>query len=183
MSSEDKGVVVWMTGLSGAGKTTISTRLREILVEEYGRRVEVMDGDEIRKGLSADLGFSKEDRSTHAQRVQFVSKLLSRNGVIVLVALISPYAEFRQRVREDIEDFIEVFVDTPLETCIERDPKGLYKKALAGEIKDMTGLDDPYEPPTDPELVVKTEECDVEGAARQIIEELERRGYLNGTSV
>jgi adenylylsulfate kinase len=171
-----------MTGLSGAGKTTVAMRLREMLEQDRGRRVEVMDGDEIRKGLSSDLGFSKEDRSQHAQRVQFVSKLLARNGVIVLVALISPYVEFRERVREDIDDFLEVFIDTSLETCIERDPKGLYAKALAGEIKDMTGLDDPYEAPENAEIVVKTETCDVTEAAMQVINELEARGYLNGAS-
>lgn len=180
-SNNHNGVVVWMTGLSGAGKTTIAMRLREIL-EERDRRVEVMDGDEIRKGLSSDLGFSKEDRDQHAQRVQFVSKLLARNGVIVLVALISPYREFRHRVRADISDFLEVFIDTSLDTCIERDPKGLYAKALAGEIKDMTGLDDPYEEPETPEIRVKTETCDVDEAAMQIVRELEERGYLAATS-
>lgn len=177
MSERDSGCVVWMTGLPGAGKTTIAERLAEIL-RDRGRRVEIMDGDEIRRGLSADLGFSKEDRSRHADRVGFVSKLLSRNGVVVLVALISPYREFRARVREDIPEFVEVYVDAPLEVCIARDPKGLYAKALAGEISDLTGIQDPYEAPESPEVRVSTDRLSVDECCSAIVEQLAELGHV-----
>lgn len=138
-----------------------------------------MDGDEIRLGLSADLGFTKEDRQEHARRVVFVSKLLARNGVAVSVALISPYRAFREHAREEIPNFVEVFVKTPLDVCIERDPKGLYKKALKGEITDLTGLQDPYEEPLDPELIIDTTQGTPNDAARMIIGKLEEIGYLS----
>src|SRR3990172_9725702 len=128
----EKGFVVWLTGIQGAGKTTIG----DILIDRLrgmGHRVESLDGDEVRRNLSPDLGFSKEDRETHARRVAYVSKLLARNGVAVIVALISPYRSFRAHVRSQIDDFVEVYVDASVEECIRRDPKGLYKKALAGE--------------------------------------------------
>jgi adenylyl-sulfate kinase len=166
-----------MTGLPGSGKTTIALEVERRL-KGMGRNVEILDGDEVRKGLSSDLGFSKEDRQQHAKRVTFVAKVLSRNDVIVLVGLISPFRAFRQFAREEIGDFIEVFVDTSLDECIRRDPKGLYKKALDGEIKDLTGLQDPYEAPLEPELTVPTEEVTVDGAADLVIGTLEKMGYL-----
>lgn len=175
--SENKGVTVWMTGLPGSGKTTIALEVERRL-REMGRNVEILDGDEVRKGLSSDLGFSKEDRQRHAKRVTFVAKVLTRNGVIVLVGLISPFRAFRQYAREEIGEFIETFVDTSLEECIERDPKGLYKLAQAGEIKDLTGLQDPYEAPEDPELVIPTEGISVEEAADMVMDQLRARGYL-----
>lgn len=175
--SETRGCTVWMTGLPGSGKTTIALEVERRL-EELGRNVEILDGDEVRKGLSSDLGFSKEDRQQHARRVTFVSKVLSRNGVIVLVGLISPFRDFRAYAREEIGDFLEVFVDTSLDECINRDPKGLYKKALAGEIKDLTGLQDPYEPPLDPELHIRTEECTIDEAAGMVMDILRDHGYL-----
>jgi len=166
-----------MTGLPGSGKTTIANEVERRL-KEMGRNVEILDGDEVRKGLSSDLGFSKEDRQQHARRVTYVAKVLSRNGVVVLVGLISPFRAFRQYAREEIGDFLEVYVDTSLDECIKRDPKGLYKKALAGEIKDLTGLQDPYEPPEDPELVIPTEDVTVDQAADMVMDTLRAHSYL-----
>lgn len=175
--NKTRGVTVWMTGLPGSGKTTIADEVERRL-KEMGRNVEILDGDEVRKGLSSDLGFSKEDRQQHAKRVTYVAKVLSRNGVIVLVGLISPFRAFRQYAREEIGDFIEVYVDTSLDECIRRDPKGLYKKALAGEIKDLTGLQDPYEPPEEPELVIPTEDVSVDQAADMVMDALRANHYL-----
>jgi adenylyl-sulfate kinase len=166
-----------MTGLPGSGKTTIALELERRL-REMGRNVEILDGDEVRKGLSSDLGFSKEDRQRHAKRVTYVAKVLTRNDVIVLVGLISPFRAFRQYAREEIGDFIEVFVDTSLEECMNRDPKGLYKLAQEGKIKDLTGLQDPYEAPEDPELVIPTEEVTVEEAADMVMDQLVAMEYL-----
>ena len=166
-----------MTGLPGSGKTTIALEVERRL-REVGRNVEILDGDEVRKGLSSDLGFSKEDRQRHAKRVTYVAKVLTRNEVIVLVGLISPFRAFRQYARDEIGDFIEVFVDTSLDECIQRDPKGLYKLAMDGKIKDLTGLQDPYEPPEDPELVIPTEDVSVEEAADMVMDQLRTRAYL-----
>jgi adenylylsulfate kinase len=174
----DKGFVVWLTGLPASGKTTIARELEDEL-RGKGLRVEVMDGDEVRKGLSRDLGFSKEDREIHAMRVAYVSKLLSRNGVAVIVALISPYRSFRQAIREDIEDFIEVFVRCPVDECAKRDPKGLYAKAFAGEVKDFTGVDDPYEDPDNPELVLDTCAEETAESVNKVLDWLGEKGYLN----
>ena len=175
--SETRGVTVWMTGLPGSGKTTIALVLEKKL-RAMGRNIEILDGDEVRKGLSSDLGFSKEDRQRHAKRVTYVAKVLTRNEVIVLVGLISPFRAFRQYARDEIGEFIEVFVDTSLEECIERDPKGLYKMAMDGQIKDLTGLQDPYEAPEDPELVIPTEDVTVEKAADMVMDQLRTQGYL-----
>jgi adenylyl-sulfate kinase len=166
-----------MTGLPGSGKTTIALELEKKL-RAMGRNIEILDGDEVRKGLSSDLGFSKEDRQRHAKRVTYVAKVLTRNEVIVLVGLISPFRAFRQYARDEIGEFIEVFVDTSLEECIERDPKGLYKMAMDGKIKDLTGLQDPYEAPEDPELVIPTEDVTVEQAADMVMDQLRTQGYL-----
>lgn len=166
-----------MTGLPGSGKTTIALEVEKKL-RAMGRNIEILDGDEVRKGLSSDLGFSKEDRQRHAKRVTYVAKVLTRNEVIVLVGLISPFRAFRQYARDEIGEFIEVFVDTSLEECIERDPKGLYKLAMDGQIKDLTGLQDPYEAPEDPELVIPTEDVTVEQAADMVMDQLRTQGYL-----
>ena len=166
-----------MTGLPGSGKTTIALEVEKKL-RAMGRNIEILDGDEVRKGLSSDLGFSKEDRQRHAKRVTYVAKVLTRNEVIVLVGLISPFRAFRQYARDEIGEFIEVFVDTSLEECIERDPKGLYKMAMDGQIKDLTGLQDPYEAPEDPELVIPTEDVTVEQAADMVMDQLRTQGYL-----
>jgi adenylylsulfate kinase len=151
--------VIWLTGLPGSGKTTIAKTLGPKL-KELGFKVELLDGDIVRKELSPELGFTKQDREMHARRVVYLSKLLSRNGIISIVCLISPYREFRRYARSETNmnnNFYEVYVKCSLETCIQRDPKGLYKKALSGEIKDMTGLQDPYEEPENPEIIVDTE--------------------------
>jgi adenylyl-sulfate kinase len=150
-----RGVVVWFTGLSGAGKTSIADGLAAGLVRE-GRRVEVLDGDRVRPELSQELGFSRTHRDINVTRIAFVAELLSRNGVIVLVAAISPYRAARDDARRRIRDFVEVHVATPIETCIERDVKGLYRRALAGELPRFTGLTDPYEAPLAPEHIVDT---------------------------
>ncbi|MGY5852653.1 MAG: adenylyl-sulfate kinase [Candidatus Thorarchaeota archaeon] len=170
------GFCIWLTGLSGSGKTTISEKLIEHLKET--RFIEAMDGDEIRKGLSKDLGFSKEDRNEHNQRVIFCTKLLARNGVIVNVALISPYRETRAYAKSEIPNMMEVFVKAPLEVCIERDPKGLYKKAIAGEIKQFTGISDPYEEPLEPDLIVETDKETPEESVSKILEKAKELGYL-----
>jgi len=173
----DKGFVVWLTGLPKSGKTTIANELAKEL-RRRGLRVEVLDGNEVRENLSPDLGFSKADRETHARRVTYISKLLSRNGVAVIVALISPYRSFREHARGEIKNFVEVWVKCPVETCMKRDKEGLYKKALEGKIKDMTGVNDPYETPLKPEVVIDTDgETPNEGADR-IIEKLEKLRYI-----
>jgi adenylylsulfate kinase len=172
-----KAFVVWLTGLSGSGKTTIGRSLQTQL-RDLGLRVELLDGDEVRKQLSPDLGFTKADRETHARRVVYLSKLLARNGIITLVSLIAPYRAFRDYARKEIGDYVEVYVKTSLETCIKRDPKGLYRKALNGEISDMTGLQDPYEVPLNPELTIETERVTVEEGAEQIMHRLKELGYI-----
>ncbi len=174
-----KGCVLWLTGLPSAGKSTISKIIHDRL-KTNGIRVELLDGDEVRKNLSPDLGFSKADRETHAKRVAYVSKLLSRNGVIAIVALISPYRSFREAARNSIgDDFVEVFVNAPIEECIRRDVKGLYRKALAGEIKDMTGVQDAYEEPANPEVTIHSDRVTPEEAADSIIGKLHELGYLD----
>lgn len=163
----DNGFCIWLTGLSGSGKTTIAEKLREHFKDK--RYIELMDGDEIRKGLSSDLGFSKADRNEHNKRVIFCTKLLARNGVIVVVSLISPYRETRAYAKKEIPNMMEVFVKAPLDVCIERDPKGLYERALAGEIKQFTGIDDPYEEPLEPDLIVETNKETPEESVKKIL--------------
>lgn len=161
--------VIWMTGLPGAGKTTIANRVKKLL-EEDGKRAEILDGDEVRKTLSPDLGFSKEERTLHNKRVIHLAKLLSRNDVVVLVSLISPYREVREYARSELSPhFREVFVKCPLEVCIERDPKGLYQKAKEGIVKKMTGLNDTYEEPLSPDLIVETNSESEEESARKVL--------------
>ncbi len=175
--NEERGFTLWFTGLSGAGKTTIS-EIVEHELRERERQVEVLDGDIVRTNLSKGLTFSREDRNINVLRIGFVANLLTRNGVGVIVSAISPYKEARDQVRRRIVDFVEVFVDAPLEVCAERDVKGLYKKAFAGEIEQFTGVSDPYEPPNAPDLVLKTDEESPAESARKVIEKLEFFGYL-----
>jgi adenylylsulfate kinase len=153
----EKGFTLWFTGLSGAGKTTIS-RVLEGHLRERGSKLEILDGDVVRENLSKGLGFSKEDRDTNIRRIAFVADLLSRNGVPVITAAISPYAEIRNEARQLMGDrFVEVYVEASVDTCAERDVKGLYAKAFSGEIKEFTGVSDPYEVPENPEFVCHTE--------------------------
>jgi adenylyl-sulfate kinase len=172
-----EGFTLWFTGLSGAGKSTISEIVEQQL-RERGLRVELLDGDVVRTKLSKGLGFSKEDRDENVRRIGFVCQLLSRNGVAAIAAFISPYREIRDEVRAKTHNFVEVYVQCPLETLIERDVKGLYKKALAGEIANFTGVSDPYEPPLNPEIVVKTNEETPRQSATKILARLEELGYL-----
>jgi len=152
----DKGFTLWFTGLSGAGKSTLSEIVLQRL-KQSGRRVELLDGDVVRTNLSQGLTFSKEDRDTNVRRIGFVCELLSRNGVIAIVAAISPYRDVREELRSKIPDFFEVYVECPLEALAQRDVKGLYKKALAGEIAHFTGVSDPYEPPLNPHLSIRSD--------------------------
>jgi adenylylsulfate kinase len=178
--AKKEGFTLWMTGLPGSGKSTLAGVLKAKLEGEYGMSVEILDGDEVRKGLSRDLGLSKEDREEHAWRVSFVSKLLSRNGVVSIVALISPYRTSRESAKQMIgpERFVEVYVKASLQACEMRDPKGLYAKARRGEITNMTGIQDPYEEPADADIVVETEKGTPEASAEFIIQELQRRRKL-----
>jgi adenylyl-sulfate kinase len=167
-----QGFTLWFTGLSGAGKTTLA-RIIETKLKGRGHKVEVLDGDIIRTNLSRGLGFSKEDRDTNIRRIGFVCGLLTRNDVIAIAAAISPYREVRDEVRSQIGSFVEVFVSCPIEVLSERDVKGLYKKALAGELKNFTGVDDPYEEPLTAEVVVHTDLETPEESAARIIDRLE----------
>jgi len=172
------GLTIWFTGLSGAGKSTISEILERDL-RGLGHNVEVLDGDVVRTHLSKGLGFSKEDRDTNIRRIGWVCEVLSRNGVFAIAAAISPYRAVRDEVRERHSGrFFEVFVDVPLEVAIARDTKGLYKKALAGEIKGFTGVDDPYEPPLDPELVIHTDQETPAASVERILSALRQLDYL-----
>ena len=172
-----KGFCIWLTGLPSAGKTTIAHELAPRL-RDRGWNVEVLDGDKIRLGLSFDLGFDRDARERHAARVTYVAKVLARNEVIPIVALISPYRSSRAKARQEIGSFVEVYVSTPLALCETRDVKGLYKKARRGELTAMTGVDDPYEAPEAPDIVVDTTGRSPSQSADHLIHELERMGWL-----
>ena len=174
----DQGFTVWFTGLSGAGKSTITGQLVEIIRKRRGN-AEVLDGDVVRTNLSKGLGFSKEDRDTNIRRIGFVCELLTRNGVPVISAAISPYRDVRDEVRKMIgSGFVEVFVDCPLDALVARDVKGLYAKALRGEILNFTGVNDPYEAPLNPEVTVNTDRETLEESVAKIVAYLEKRGFL-----
>jgi adenylyl-sulfate kinase len=175
--AEHEGFVLWFTGLSGAGKTTIARALVPVL-EERGVKVERLDGDVVRESLTRDLGFSKEDRDMNIERVTFVAKLLSRNGVGVVASFISPYAQTREWVKSQVTNFIEVYVSATLEACEERDVKGLYAKARSGEIPNFTGISDPYEAPVDPDIDVPTHEQTLDESVMIVVDYLEKHGYI-----
>ena len=172
-----KGLTIWFTGLSGAGKSTLSEALEDRL-KAAGRNVEILDGDIVRTHLSKGLGFSREDRDTNIKRIAFVCGLLSRNGVVCISAAISPYREAREWARQEIGNFVEVYVKCPLDVCRERDVKGLYKLVDEGKITGFTGVDDPYEEPQHPELVLETDKETVEESLGRIFARLEELGYL-----
>ena len=176
--NRERGVVIWFTGLSGSGKTTIAHLVEDKLLEA-GVPVEILDGDVVRENLSKGLGFSKEDRDTNIRRIAFVAHLLQRNGVFVITAAISPYRAIREEARAMAKDFVEVFADAPLEVCESRDVKGLYAKARAGEIKGFTGIDDPYEAPSGPEVTCHTDTESIEESAQKVIDRLIELKYLD----
>src|SRR6185503_12136619 len=172
MNATDKGLTLWFTGLSGSGKSTLATYLTPKL-KELGKKVEILDGDEVRENLSKGLGFSKEDRDTNIRRIGFVAELLAKNGVVAITAAISPYRDVRDEVRGKVArhgaGFVEVYVECPIDVLAERDVKGLYKKAIAGEIKNFTGVSDPYEPPLAPEVVVDSSTESVDESLQKIL--------------
>jgi adenylyl-sulfate kinase len=173
------GFTLWFTGLSGAGKSTLAAQVsRELASRRI--RAEVLDGDEVRQNLSKGLGFSREDRDTNIRRIGYVAKLLTRNGVAVITAAISPYRAVRDEVRGEIGAFVEVYVKASLDECIRRDTKGLYARALAGKIPQFTGVSDPYEEPLEPELVIDTEREEVADSAARVIDRLLELGHLRG---
>jgi len=173
----EKGFILWFTGLSGSGKTTI-TKALEPELKARGCKVEILDGDVVRTNLSKGLGFSQEDRDTNIRRIGFVAHLLSRNGVAVMTAAISPYRAIRDEIRAMEPNFVEVYITAPLEVCEDRDVKGLYAKARAGEIKGFTGIDDPYEEPLNPEIICYTERESVEESVKKVLSKLEELGYI-----
>ncbi len=177
-----KGFTLWFTGMSGSGKSTLAELVEKDLLER-GLNVEVLDGDVIRTNLSKGLGFSQEDRDINIRRVGFVCNLLTRNGAIAIAACISPYKAIRDENRALIGRFVEVYCQAPIEKLIERDPKGLYKKALAGEIKGFTGIDDPYEEPEKAEIVVNTAEETIEESVAKILRTLELMGHIDASEV
>jgi adenylyl-sulfate kinase len=177
VTSRNNGFTVWFTGLSGSGKTTAAHLLQRRLIAA-GFKVEVLDGDVVRTHLSKGLGYSKEDRNENIRRIGFVCELLSRNGVVAIAAAISPYREAREQVRKRIANFVEVHMDCPLEVLIERDVKGLYKRAIAGEISQFTGITDPYEPPMAPELTIHSERETPEHSQERIWSALRDLGLI-----
>ena len=174
---DHKGFTLWFTGLSGSGKTTIAKLVAQQL-RDRGLKVERLDGDIVRQSLTRDLGFSKEDRDKNIERVTFVAKLLTRNGVAVLCSFISPYRARRLKSRQEIGEFLEVFVECPVTVCADRDVKGMYAKAFAGEIQNFTGVSDPYEDPEKPEIVCHTAQETPEESAAIIVAYLEQHGYV-----
>jgi adenylyl-sulfate kinase len=181
VSKKKEGVVLWFTGLSGAGKSTLAEAVAPKL-RAAGRRVEILDGDVVRTHLSRGLGFSREDRDLNVARIAFVAHLLQRNGVIVITAAISPFRQTRDDARRLIGDFVEIHVAPPLEECIKRDVKGLYQKAMAGELQQFTGISDPYEDPAAPELRIDTSRVSVDEGVARIFTKLRELGYLEAES-
>lgn len=176
-NNNKKGFVLWLTGFSAAGKTTIADQVFELL-NKMNVNIERLDGDIARKNLTEDLGFSKEDRDENIRRIGFVANLLSRNNVGVIASFISPYRKQREDLKSQVNNFIEVFVDAPLEVCEKRDPKGMYKKARLGEIKKFTGISDPYESPLNPSIHLRTDSSPPEDCARVILDYLRENQFI-----
>ena len=174
---EQKGVTLWFTGLPCSGKSAVADRLAEIL-KDRGYRVERLDGDIVRQSLTRDLGFSRADRDENIRRVTFVAKLLTRNDVFVLTSFISPYREIRAESRREIGSFVEIYTKCPLETCMERDIKGMYKKAIEGKIKEFTGISDPYEEPLNAEIVLETDKETIDESVQRVMRRLTELGLL-----
>jgi len=174
------GAILWLTGMSGGGKSTLANAVAPLIAPT--RRVQILDGDEVRLHLSKGLGFSREDRDTNVRRIGFVARLLAKHGVVVITAAISPYADTRNEIRQlaatEGIPFVEIFVNPTLDALVKRDPKGLYKRALAGEIPHFTGVSDPYEPPTHPDLEIRTDSESVDASAARIMALLEKRAIL-----
>ncbi len=179
------GIILWFTGLSGAGKSTLSQELVRYF-EDNNDRVELLDGDEVRTNLSKGLGFSKEDRDTNIRRIGYVARLLARNGVVTITAAISPYRDIREEIKAQAlregTHFVEIYANASLNALIERDVKGLYRKALSGDISHFTGVSDPYEHPLNPDVEVKTDSESVQESVRRILNYLHNRGYLESTT-
>jgi len=174
---DQKGVTLWFTGLPCSGKSAIADIVAEKL-KAQGLRAERLDGDIVRQDLTRDLGFSKADRDENIRRVTFVAKLLARNGVAVLVSFISPYREMRDRARQQTQNFVEIYVKCPVEVCAQRDVKGMYQKAMRGEIKEFTGVNDPYEEPLRPELVLETDKETLDQSVEKAMAKIKELGYL-----
>lgn len=172
-----KTPVIWLTGIPASGKTTLANLLKDYY-QKHNLPVDILDGDEIRKTLSSDLGFSEKDRKEHNRRVIFVAKLLAKNGITTIIPLISPYIETREFARSEIPNFVEIWVKASIDECKKRDPKGLYKKAMAGEITNLTGIQSPYEEPKNPELVLDTEKLSTQESLEMILSKLKELGYL-----
>jgi adenylyl-sulfate kinase len=176
-----QGFTLWFTGLPDSGKTTLARHLAQALTEK-GFDMEVLDGNELRDGLSPKLGFSREEREDHNRRVGYLARMLNRHGVVSIVAVIAPYANLRREIREKTKDYIEVYLECPREVLVARDTKGLYQKALAGKIKNFTGVDDPYEIPENPELVLRTDRKSEQECLEEVLLLLERQGYISPAS-
>ena len=174
---DQKGFTLWFTGLPCSGKSAVADKVAEIL-KERGLRVERLDGDIVRQSLTRDLGFSRKDRDENIRRVTFVAKLLTRNGVAVLTSFISPYREIRAESRREIGDFIEVYTKCSLDVCVQRDIKGMYQKAMRGEIKEFTGVSDPYEEPVNPEILLETDKETLQDSTAKVLGRLVELGYL-----
>jgi len=175
---DHQGVTLWFTGLPSSGKSAVADRVAKIL-KDRGFRVERLDGDVVRRSLTRDLGFSREDRNENIRRVTFVAKLLTRNGVFVLTSFISPYRDIRAHAREEIGSFLEVYTKCSLDVCMQRDVKGMYQKALEGKIKEFTGISDPYEEPLNPEILLETDKETLEESAAKVMAKLKEDGYLD----
>lgn len=175
---EQKGVTIWFTGLPCSGKSSIADAVAEKL-RQRGLKAERLDADIIRKHLWRELGFSKEDRDENIRRATFLSKLLTRNGIIVLTSFVSPYTDLRNYARREIGDFVEIYVKCPVEVCIQRDTRGMYKKALAGEIQNFTGISDPYEEPLNPEVLIESHKESLEESMSKVMAKIRELGYID----